>query len=177
MQKEITSLELADEIPVSAFVRVELENRTCNDLPNYLTKICPDVMDKKRAPQKGLPLVLVFASDAMKVIQICKSLNTLPKSVRIAEVFAKHKDIEEHVKMLESFPFHVVVGTPHRIKSLVERGCLKLTALQFIVVDMAKNVKNFTVLDLPDTKIEFFRFYVKYLHQIIKQNQTKLVLF
>jgi len=78
---------------------------------------------------------------------------------------------------LDTSYYHIIVGTPNRLQVLVDKGSLTLDSCQFMILDMHKDVKAFTLLDINDTKVDFFRFYHKHLHQLFKQNKMKLVLF
>ena len=43
--------------------------------------------------------------------------------------------VKTHVQLLQKEPCNIVVGTPGRIKDLVQRGALKLDKIEFFVLD------------------------------------------
>jgi len=176
---EVTPLEVDDAINESVLVRPSPDTWDLNYLPTFLKETNPifDNSEDLNNCKKGYPYLMVLVRSAARVIEVFKILRSLGTDVRIGQFFAKHKSVEEQVKSLETFIFHIVVGTPNRIQTLVEKGSLLLEQCQHVIVDMSKDVKSFTILDLNDTKVDFFQFYYKHLHQHVKQNKMKMVLF
>ena len=48
------------------------------------------------------------------------------------QLFAKHNKIEQQEEQLRKAPTHVAVGTPERIRQLVDRGSIALDQLQLV---------------------------------------------
>ncbi|CAM9242100.1 unnamed protein product [Chrysoparadoxa australica] len=133
---------------------------TLPKLPGYIKSVMPEwssfVTRKntgkglKQAPGtaavKGSPPVIVVCSGARRCMEVIKALATFRCSV--LKLFAKHMNVEEQAKMLRKSKFSLAVGTPGRIKRLAETGALSLKATQLLVLDLEKNVKGFSVLDI-----------------------------
>jgi len=56
--------------------------------------------------------------------------------------------MEEQQKQLEESVFVLSVGTPHRVKKLMELGSLTLGTTRLVVLDMHQDVKSFHLLNL-----------------------------
>jgi len=179
LKKEVTPLELCDAIDESCFVRPSPDKWDLSYMPTFLAEINPIFGNpaELQTSKKGAPVVVVVVRAATRAIDVFKALVSLGPKVRIGQFFAKHKTVEDQIKLLQTSHFHVVVGTPNRLQTLVEKGHLLLEDVQHVVLEMSQDVKALTLLDLNDTKLDFFRFYLKYLHQPAKQNKLKLVLF
>ena len=79
--------------------------------------------------------ILVLAQSAQRCVELLKLL--APFDVRIAKLFAKHMELEDQGKLLQSGGVVMGVGTPGRISKLIELGHLSLTAgTQLVVLDL-----------------------------------------
>ena len=74
-----------------------------------------------------------------------------PIKLRVAKLFPKQGTIGEQSRNLELTEYGLAVGTPHRIKELIDRGSLTLTNTQLIGLDTFLNPKNQSVYTLHDT--------------------------
>ena len=59
--------------------------------------------------------------------------------------------MDDQAKQLESTDFGLAVGTPHRIKELMERGSLSLNGTTLFGLDIFENDKSFSVYTMADT--------------------------
>jgi hypothetical protein len=103
---------------------------------------------KNKLKQRS-PKVVIFCLSARRSVAILKDL--APMRLRVAKLFPKQGTIGEQARQLETTEFALAVGTPHRIKELVERGSLTLKNTQLLGLDTFLNPKNQSVYTLHDT--------------------------
>jgi hypothetical protein len=114
-----------------------------------LRDVIPSVKQLKTWKNTKSPMVLVLCLSARRAVQVLKDINSF--KVRAAKLFAKHMSVSQQEEMLQSTPFGIAVGTPHRMQVLCEKKALKLTHTKLVVLDAHKDAKNFTVCTMPDT--------------------------
>jgi protein CMS1 len=107
------------------------------------------------------PLVLVICSGARRG---CDVINALSQNFKckIGKLFAKHFRIQDQIEILKSTHFPLAVGTPNRLHKLVEMGALSLSQTVLVIVDLCEDVKGFNVMNLCDTKGDFYNFMSTY---------------
>lgn len=115
----------------------------------------------KAAPAKGegacgAPVVLVVSASAVAANGIVKKLRD-PCLGRVAKLFAKHLKVEEQCKELREGSVLVGVGTPGRVLKLAELGALSTERLGLLVLDVQRDAKLMTVMDIPETRADFSR--------------------
>lgn len=77
----------------------------------------------------------------------------------IAKLFARHFKLSEHIAYVKKTPISIAVGTPGRIRALVEAedGVLKLEKLRYLVIDANYiDSKRRTIFDIPETVRDLF---------------------
>lgn len=57
----------------------------------------------------------------------------------------------------------MAIGTPNRLNKLADIGALSLDDVDLIVVDCARNVKNYNVLEMKDTAKDVGILYQKHV--------------
>jgi len=80
---------------------------------------------------------------------LAKSLRQQLSYLRTSKLFGKHLKLEDQQKALEETVYALSVGTPARLKKLMEVGSLSLTATRLVVLDMHQDAKSFHLLNLP----------------------------
>ena len=101
----------------------------------------PDFQNVKKSAhvETGSPLVLIITAGAARSAEIVKS-ESVYRRCKIAKLFAKHFKVEEQVEMLrESHP--IAIGTPNRLKKLLDIGALSLASTKLVIVDIAVDNK------------------------------------
>jgi protein CMS1 len=69
------------------------------------------------------------------------------------------------------------VVTPNRVHKLVEASALGLERVRLVVVlDMQRDVKQRTVLDIPEVRADLWSLYDSHLDQRLTKGSTKLCL-
>lgn len=80
-----------------------------------------------------------------------RALQTARPSVRSVKLFAKHMRADEQLAFLKRTDRPAAVGTPGRVLELVRRDASVFANVRMVVVDAARDVKERTVLDIPET--------------------------
>jgi hypothetical protein len=89
------------------------------------------------------------SASAVRANELAKGLRVRLPTLRTAKLFAKHLKVAEQVEALKKH-HALAVGTPARLSKLMEAGALSLSATRVVVLDMAKDSKQFDLLSLPD---------------------------
>ncbi|EIE21356.1 hypothetical protein COCSUDRAFT_56575 [Coccomyxa subellipsoidea C-169] len=124
----------------------------------------------------GSPAAILVSSAAMGAVGLIKMLPGLNKECRIAKLFAKHFKVAEQQKLLEGATVGVASGTPNRLCKLADLGALKTDHLQLLVVDVHLDAKQRTILDIPETRGDFWDFFAKHVAPGTAAGRTKVVL-
>jgi len=77
----------------------------------------------------------------------------------VAKLFAKHFKLSEHIDYVKKTRINIAVGTPGRIKALIEAedGVLKSEKLRYLVIDANYTEgKKRTIFDIPETLRDTF---------------------
>lgn len=104
------------------------------------------------------------------------------KGITVAKLFARHFKLKEHESWLKDHVCPLAVGTPQRVRALVEDGVLSLDALAAVVIDLTwVDAKRRNILDTPETRDELLRLLA---HERMRaamrrdgDSRTRLVLF
>jgi len=100
----------------------------------------------------------------------------MDKRIQVGKLFAKHKKVKDQESALQT-DVRVAVGTPNRVLKLYESGALSLIQLQFLVLDLGRDVKKFTLFTMPTVSQDFFSMYKKHVHSLVLRGQTKICIF
>ncbi|KAK3271290.1 hypothetical protein CYMTET_20353, partial [Cymbomonas tetramitiformis] len=84
--------------------------------------------------------------------------------------------VPEQVETLKA-PVVIAVGTPNRVLKLVEMGALKLLDTAVVALDLLPDAKKRTVLDLPETRTDFWNLYKGFLQKQVLAKSTQFCLF
>lgn len=129
--------------------------------------------------QHGAPLALIITGNAQRAADLARAVRTLvpadggdaeerapkrqkratgdakPSAPRptVAKLFARHFKLEAQDEWLRAQPTPIAVGTPHRVKQLVEREALLLDNVRGIVIDHSwTDAKKRTIFDTHETR-------------------------
>ncbi|NXU63663.1 CMS1 protein, partial [Horornis vulcanius] len=82
---------------------------------------------------------------------IARSMTAFKGDCRVLKLFAKHIKIKEQMNMLEKGVFHIGVGTPGRVKALVEQDALCLNSTKYMILDWNwRDQKLRRMMDIPE---------------------------
>ena len=98
--------------------------------------------DDGRLPFADAPLALVIAPTRELALQVSRELEWLYAGVnaRMVTCVGGMDPVKERRQLQHGA--HIVVGTPGRLKDHLERGALDLSALRFVVLDEADEMKR-----------------------------------
>lgn len=124
-------------------------------LPNYRALLQEKVKDVN-----GCPSIIIICSGAKRATDIIKSMAKF-LSCKIAKLFAKHFKVQEQVECLNKQHYPIAVGTPNRLNKLIELGALSLKRTQIVLVDMALDVKESSILSMSGVSEDFYSLLIK----------------
>jgi len=127
-------------------------NKNNLESDNFMDRLMCLISKKKLKikQQQKSPRAVILCLSARRCVAVLKDL--APLKLRVAKLFPKGGTIDEQARQLESTVCGIAVGTPHRIKELIDRGSLSLLKnTQLFGLDTFENPKNFSVCTLPDT--------------------------
>ncbi|KAJ0408196.1 hypothetical protein ATCC90586_003304 [Pythium insidiosum] len=176
---QMTTLEMAEGLTENHFVAPKgLGKHTLQSLPLYMRHCVPtwkQVFRGKKIKYDKSPIFLIVCSSALRAVEVLKHLSSF--RCKVAKLFARHMKAKEQEDQL-TLHFHpIAVGTPARLKKLLEMDALSLQHTSHVILDMAKDKKNMTILDLKDTSKDTMELLQFYLLPRLRQEKLKLVLY
>ncbi|XP_049848288.1 uncharacterized protein LOC126313383 [Schistocerca gregaria] len=177
----LSEIELGDQLPkVQDFVDLDRDAWNLDDLAPFVIDSLSSVSVRKAGGGVGgvgSPLAIVVVRSAVRALEVCRRLRALGSRWRVAKLFAKHKKIEEQIGFLQRHRCEIAVGTPARMAELAGRGYLRFDELRLLAVDMDRDVKGMSVLDLFDTRRAFFELYGDFVCPLVKGGRVKVCMF
>lgn len=160
------------------------------DQLGFLLQDC--ILEGKYAEGKmyNEPQVLVITPDWYFAIDLFKSVEKFDFSrrgyvIKPFKLFSKHMKPNEQVKALSKFHpkksgsklLNVYLGTPNRILKLLELDGIKLTSsLKYVVLHCKRNMKNFTIFDIKDTRKDLVDLMKKLKSHLETHPRTKMMM-
>jgi len=124
----------------------------------------------------GAPSVLVVSSAALRVLELIRQLPDFHRAVPVAKLFSKHIKVKEQADALASAQVCVAVGTPARLDKLCALGALSLSRLTLLVIDCSRDVKQRSLLDIPETRRDLWALWRAHLGAVVaRQCRVALV--
>ncbi|RHY25913.1 hypothetical protein DYB25_012450 [Aphanomyces astaci] len=163
----LTPLEIANGLTEAHFTVVpQFGKHNLDSLSRFLRSICPKwklLFKGKGIKDQCSPILLIVCSSALRAVEVGKAIAVF--HCHVAKLFGKHLKLTEQVDMLKHFhPIAIgteemssacsswqYVGTPGRIKTLLEMKALSLAHTTHVVVDMHRDSKQMSILELKDT--------------------------
>ena len=124
------------------------------NMPNYKKLLMNTSLPKE---DRGCPMLLILCSSAIRATQIIKSISAKLIKCKIAKLFAKHFKVEEQMEMLAKDYYPIALGTPNRVKKLIELGSLSLRRTALVLVDVTPDSKQFNILTLNEVGTDLYR--------------------
>ncbi|PIA15794.1 hypothetical protein COEREDRAFT_9032 [Coemansia reversa NRRL 1564] len=103
----------------------------------------------------GAPQLLVLCSSALRVLELVKRLRPISQRATL-KLFSRHIKIDEHKELLKYTAVDIAVGTPNRVRKLMEEGNLKVNRLKLVVIDCWQDDKMRVIVDMDDTRNDLF---------------------
>ncbi|XP_040279226.1 protein CMSS1 isoform X1 [Bufo bufo] len=164
------------QLPDNCFAK---ENDLSHTMSSYLKEICPkwSKLTKNHKEKKSV-LILVVCSSAHRTLELIKLVNAFRGDTKIMKLFAKHIKIKEQIKWLENNVTHLGVGTPGRVKALIEQDGLSLQSLKYLVLDWNwRDQKLRRMVDIPEVKKEMVELMESGLIAACREGSVKIGLF
>ncbi|XP_075710553.1 protein CMSS1 isoform X2 [Rhinoderma darwinii] len=155
------------------------ENDLTHTLSSYLKEVCPkwSKLSKNHKEKKSV-LLLVVCSSAHRTLELIKLVNAFRGDTKIMKLFAKHIKITDQIKWLENNVVHLGVGTPGRIKALIEQDGLSLQSLKYLILDWNwRDQKLRRMVDIPEVKKEMVELLDSGLIVAAREGSVKIGLF
>ncbi|XP_060090580.1 protein CMSS1 isoform X2 [Heteronotia binoei] len=154
-------------------------NDLTHSFSSYLKEICPKWAKlRKNHKEKKSVVMLTVCSSALRCLELIKSITAFKGDGKVIKLFAKHIKIQEQVKMLEKGLIHVGIGTPGRIKALIEQDSLSLTGLKYVILDWNwRDQKLRRLVDIPEVRKEAIDLLEMGLIKLFREGSVKLGLF
>lgn len=152
----ITPIELEDKsLPPKAFYDTSsfTEPRLAENMTQFLDKFTSGgAKELQRCDKVSSPHTLIIASAATRAQVLIRAVRSYgSEDNKIAKLFAKHMKLPESIDYVQKTKFGIGVGTPHRIKELVEKSVLKTDDLKRIVLDVSfVDEKKRTIMSQKD---------------------------
>lgn len=150
----LSALEL-DEVRVSEHQLIETvgwAERTAETLPAFLQRFADVPMDA--AP--GAPRIVVVCGNAQRAADLVRPLRKLigrRPDATVAKLFARHFKADAQGAWLREHRAPLAVGTPHRLRQLLDSGALSLADAAALVIDHSwTDQKGRTIFDGPETR-------------------------
>ncbi|KAJ6662683.1 hypothetical protein lerEdw1_011323 [Lerista edwardsae] len=154
-------------------------NDLTHSFSSYLKEICPKWAKlRKNHKEKKSVVMLIICSSALRCLELIKSLAAFKGDGKVMKMFAKHIKIQEQMTKLEKGVIHVGVGTPGRIKALIQQDGLSLTALKYLILDWNwRDQKLRRLVDIPEIRKETIELLELRLIKLCRDGSLKLGLF
>jgi hypothetical protein len=128
--------------------------------------------------QKNGLKVLAIGQSGIRCAEIVRILKG--KNLFTAKLFAKHLKFEDQKNELmdKQKNYQAAAGTPNRLIKLAEeldsqgKSILDTSKLEIVVIDLAKDAKQFTLLTQPQVKVDAKEFFEKFIKPYLKSGKT-----
>ncbi|XP_074070421.1 protein CMSS1 [Macrotis lagotis] len=164
------------KLPDSCFLPA---NDLSHSFSSYLKQICPKWAKlRKNHKEKKSLVMLIICSSALRALELIRSMTAFKGDCKVLKLFAKHIKIQEQVKLLEKGVVHLGVGTPGRIKALIQQDVLNLNSLKYLVFDWNwRDQKLRRLMDIPEIRKEVLELLEMKLISLCRAESLKLGLF
>ncbi|XP_038622008.1 protein CMSS1 isoform X1 [Tachyglossus aculeatus] len=163
-------------LPDSCFLPA---NDLSHSFSSYLKEICPKWAKlRKNHKEKKSVLMLIICSSARRALEVMRSMAPFKGDCKVLKLFAKHIKIQEQVRLLEKSVIHLAVGTPGRIKALVQQDGLNLNSLKYLVFDWNwRDQKLRRLMDIPEIRKDTIELLEMRVIKLCRTESLKLGLF
>eukprot|EP00051_Salpingoeca_urceolata_P002379 m.49654 g.49654 ORF g.49654 m.49654 type:complete len:304 (-) comp12091_c0_seq2:34-945(-) len=133
----------------------------------------------KKPKQPGRVRILFLTSAATRAVDIVRGLKPYKRpETKIAHLFAKHKKVAEQKAFLEKSACEFGVGTPHRVRALIEQGALFLDSTTLVVLDFVwTDKKKRALFEVAEVRDELCVLLEKHILPACISSSLRLSLF
>uniref|UniRef100_W5MSU5 Cms1 ribosomal small subunit homolog n=1 Tax=Lepisosteus oculatus TaxID=7918 RepID=W5MSU5_LEPOC len=164
------------KLPDSCFLP---SNDLTHSLSSFLKEICPKWAKLcKQHTEKKSVIVLVVCSSAHRTLELINEHRSFKGTHSGLHTYLSHLKVEQQMQHLEKSVAHIGVGTPGRIKALIEKDGLTLNALKYVVLDWNwRDQKLRRLADIPEVRLEMLKLLETGIIQACKAGTVKLGLY
>ncbi|OWP06717.1 hypothetical protein B2J93_10 [Marssonina coronariae] len=158
-ESDLSTIELEDKfLPASAIQDTTswTKPRILDNLPAFLEKFAGNLTKLWSASKNnGAPHTIIVSAAGLRAAEVARKMRTFStKDAIVAKLFAKHIKLQDSIKFLQSTRTGIAVGTPARLKDLMDDGALQVDRLERIVVDASYiDVKKRGILEMRETQV------------------------
>lgn len=121
------------------------------------------------------PYAIFISPSALGSLDCIKKCPDFHAGCPMAKLFAKHMKVEEQASLLQKNPICIGVGTPNRILKLAKDNHVYFSNLSHLILDMRKNKKNQTLVDIPEIAADFWSLWESFLKQGVVEKSIKIL--
>ena len=128
--------------------------RVAKEIPEYIKTFLNAVDDDpSTCKEAGAPHTIIVASSGIRVADLTRSLTVFNSAEsKVTKYFASHMKLSKNVEFSKSTKVGIAVGTPHRLKQLIQENAIKVSSIERIIVDGSyQNEKKYTIFDLLES--------------------------
>ncbi|XP_038657682.1 protein CMSS1 isoform X2 [Scyliorhinus canicula] len=176
-KNERSAIELEElKLPDSCFLQ---SNDLTHTLSSYLKQVCPKwVKLCKNHTKNNSVLMLILCSSALRALEMIRLMTAFKGDCKTLKLFAKHIKVEEQIKWLSKGVIHLGVGTPGRVRNLIDRDGLSLQSVKYVILDWNwRDQKLRRLMDIPEVKQETLKLLETCIIPACKSGPVKLGLF
>ncbi|XP_060689679.1 protein CMSS1 isoform X5 [Hemiscyllium ocellatum] len=164
------------KLPDSCFLQ---SNDLTHTLSSYLKQVCPKwVKLCKNHTEKKSALMLIICSSALRALEMIRTITAFKGDCKTLKLFAKHIKVDDQIKWLAKGVVHLGVGTPGRIRSLIEQDGLSIQSLKYVILDWNwRDQKLRRLMDIPEVKQETLKLLETSIIPACKSGSVKLGLY
>eukprot|EP01135_Chromosphaera_perkinsii_P011545 Nk52_evm3s2438 gene=Nk52_evmTU3s2438 len=179
-----------EDIPAACFLDLKgLEERGTEHACGVVKHVCPrwervlgmnakankTSNSKKNAIKMGCPEFLFITNSSVQAADLVKRLNVdFARLCKVVKLFSRHMKIKEQEEYLRNHVVHLAVGTPGRIRALIENGALNTGRLTYVLVDCTRDAKTKNIFQYPESHEELFALFDKAIVPSIKKIRKRL---
>ncbi|PSS12451.1 hypothetical protein M430DRAFT_106629 [Amorphotheca resinae ATCC 22711] len=158
-ESDLSLVELEDKYISATAIRDTTsfdKPRTLDNLPAFLEKFSGNTTKLWSASKKnGAPHTIIVAMAGIRAADLARVVRKFhTKDAKVAKLFGKHIKMQDAIKFLKSTRTGIAVGTPARIKDLLDDGALATDRLERIVIDCSYiDQKKKGILETKETQI------------------------
>lgn len=144
-----------DDLPTKAFLDTTMFDsaHTGANLPAFLEQFTKNgKAELTTCEAKASPHTLVITSSGMRTADLTRELRVFnTKNSKVAKLIAKHMKLTDNAKYLAETKIGIAIGTPARLKDLIDQDALETRGLRRIVVDGSYgDEKKRTIFDMDE---------------------------
>ncbi|KAK9858025.1 hypothetical protein WJX84_000888 [Apatococcus fuscideae] len=137
---------------------IPLQQQIQQHIPDW-SELCSVARFNKTNKTLARPSVLIVSASAPRANDLAKLLPNINKACKVSKLYAKHFKIEQQRAAMRLQGFFAAVGSPNRLLKLADLGDLHLEQLKMLMIDVQLDAKQRTILDIPETRTDFWKFY------------------